>query len=155
MAFLVPVGDDELYLVTVIELEPPPVDMSPEDPTPPPPLLDMLILPPETPAEPDPYSEIPYPAIRSPPVAEEELPAVPTEVEMLELFTFELELLTIELLIGPAVKLSSRAAPEVEDREPSYASTTDPPPELLVPELPDEEAEEIHKNTSNNMAINV
>lgn len=47
-AFLVPVGDEALNLVAVMELEPPPPDMSPEDPTPPP-LLDM---PPETPKEP-------------------------------------------------------------------------------------------------------
>lgn len=72
---------------------------------------------------------------------------------MLELLILELELFTIELLMGPAVTLSSRAAPEVKDKEPSKTSTTDPAPELLVAELPDEEAREIYsKNNFNNEA---
>lgn len=142
-AFLVPVGDEVLNLVTVMELEPPPADISADDPTLPP-LLDMFMLPPETPkeppVEPDTNSEEdPNPPKRSSAVAEEELATVAMLVEMLELLILELELFTIELPIGPAVTLSSRAAPEVKDKEPSKASTTDPAPELLVAELPDEE----------------
>lgn len=120
-----------------MELEAPPADMTAEEPAPPPPPLDMFILPPEPPEEPDTNSEDemdPNPEERSPPVAEE-LPTVVMEVETpLELLTTELELLTIELLIGP-VTLISRD-------NPSNPPITDPAPELLLAELPDEEAGE-------------
>lgn len=155
-AFLVPVGDEAMYLVTVMELEPPPADMT-EDPTPPP-LLDMFILPPETPkeppVEPDTNSEDdPNPAKRSSAVAE--LATVEVLVEMLELLILELELFTIELPMGPADTLSSRTAPGVKDKEPSKASTTDPAPELLVAELPDEEAIGRHENNFNQMTVSL
>lgn len=132
--------------MTVMELEVPPADMTAEEPEPPPPLLEMFILPPETltelPEEPDTNSEDepdPNPEERSSPVAEE-LPTVVMEVETpLELLTTELELLTVELLIGP-VTLISRDIP-------SNPPITDPAPELLLAELPDEEAGEKKKTT--------
>lgn len=76
-------------------------------------------------------------------MAEEELATDGMLVEMLELLILELELFTIELPIGPAVTLKSRAAPEVKNKEASNVSTTDPVPELLVAELPDEESRDI------------
>lgn len=57
------------------------------------------------------------------------------EVEtLLELLTAELELLTVELLIGPVTLISRDIS-----RNPPI---TDPAPELLLAELPDEEAGE-------------
>lgn len=124
-----------------MELEVPLADMPAEEPAPPPPPLDMFILPPETltepPEDPDTNSEEemdPYPEERSPPFAEEP-PTVVMEVEtLLELLTAELELLTVELLIGPVTLISRDIS--------SNPLITDPAPELLLPELPDEEAGE-------------
>lgn len=124
-----------------MELEVPAADMTAEEPVPPPPPLDMFILPPETltkpPEDPDTNSEEemdPYPEERSPPVAEKP-PTVVMEVEtLLEPLTAELELLTVELLMGPVTLISRDIS--------SNPLITDPAPELLLPELPDEEAGE-------------
>lgn len=101
-----------------MELEVPAADVTAEEPAPPPPPLDMFILPPETltepPEEPDANSEEemdPYPQERSPAVA---------EVETL------LELLTVELLIGPVTLISRDIS-------------SNPPITDTAPELPDEE----------------
>lgn len=119
---------------TVLELDVPSPDMTADDP---PPLLDLLMLPSEVlmdpPEEPDTNSEEdeemePYPEESSPPAADEDVMEVETTLELL---TADVELLTVELVIGPVTLIS----PDI----PSNPLITDPAPELLLAELPDEE----------------